>query len=320
MPASSQSKLTDVEDRSYGNGNSEGIGLMSTHTRHDVMPSPAPASLSVFNVAMLTDASLNGPRSILRVVKVFAALAAHPDGRTLAQLCADLALPKTTLFTMLKVLAGAGYLSSSDGVYRLGPEAISLGAQMVESPRRNFPECARPILQKLSERTQETCYLEVLTPDRLSCRYVASVETENWLRFTVKLDSIKPVYATGSGRAMLAYMPPAELAAILKITTFNKVTSKTISSKSALIASLKEVRRICVSTVDSGTVDGVTAVAAPIFGADGSVMAAVTVGGPTARLSQRLSDIQAAVRVAAEDTSRSLGFRGQWPAVHAGAR
>lgn len=273
------------------------------------------AAKPVFDVGALAGAALKGPRSILRVVKVFSVLAAHPEGRTLSQMCADLDLPKTTLFTMLKVLVGAGYLSSTNGVHSLGPEAVLLAGLMVESPRRNFPESARPILQRLSDKTHETCFLAVLTPDRLACRYVATVETDNWLRFTVKLNSTRPVYATGSGRAMLAYMPAAELERILEIASFDKVTPKTVSSKRALLASLKVVRKARVSAVDSGTVEGVTAIAAPIFSAEGEVFAAVTVGGPTMRLSQRLQDTEEAVRTAAEDISRALGFRGIWPSM-----
>ena len=273
----------------------------------------------IFNISALKNTSLDGPRSILRLVKVFAYLAAHSEGQTLTQLSIALSLPKTTLFMMLKVLEGADYLSSVGGNYRLGPEAVALGVLMAESPRRNFPECARPTLQALSVSTGETCFLAVLTADRRFCRYIATVETENWLRFSVKLGSTKPVYATGSGRAMLAFMPTFEVKEILQAISFDKVTSRTVSSRRALLGSLKEVRQRGASVVDSGTVEGVIAVAAPIFGADGAVAAAVTVGGPTARIEQRLGFIEKAVRSAAEDISLRLGFRGSWPAgVHPG--
>jgi DNA-binding IclR family transcriptional regulator len=55
-------------------------------------------------------------------------------------------------------------------------------------------------------------------------------------------------------------------------------------------------------------------VAAPIFDADGRVQAAVTVGGPTMRLTDRLPTIEQAVRDSAGDISRILGFAGDWPA------
>lgn len=267
----------------------------------------------MFNVSALTDKPLTGPRSILRQVQLFAQLGEHSEGQTLAQLCSNMGLPKTTLFTMLNVLVSAGYLSNDGGVYRLGPEAVRLGASMAESPRRNFPHCAKGILENLCQRTGETGFLAVLTADRQFCRYVAVVETDNWLRFSVKLGSQKPSYATGSGRAMLAYLPDGELQPLIDSFPFERLTAKTVTSRRALVAGLKEVRSNRVSTVDSGTVAGVVAVAAPIFGADGQVSAALSVGGPTARLADRLPIIQQAVRDGAEEISRILGYGGEWP-------
>ena len=178
----------------------------------------------MFNIAALANVPLNGPRSILRVVRLFTRLAAHPEGQTLSQLCQGLVLPKTTLFTMLKVLESASFLTSDSGVYRLGPEAVALGAAMAESCRRNFPECAKGVLQSLSERTGETCFLAVLTADRQFCRYVAAVEADNWLRFSVKVGSLKPAYATGSGRAMLAYLPDDEIEQLMERFSFERLT------------------------------------------------------------------------------------------------
>ena len=268
----------------------------------------------MFNVSSLTSTPLNGPRSVLRVVQLFASLGAHPQGQTLAQLCVSLALPRTTLFTMLKVLESAGYLVNDGGAYRLGAQAVALGATMAESPRRNFPDCAKTVLQALSQRTGETCFLAVLTADRQFCRYVAVVETENWLRFSVKTGSQKPAYATGSGRAMLAYMPEKEVLQLLDTFLFERLTPKTVSSRRALLASLKQVRKRGASTVDSGTVAGVLAIAAPIFGADGQIAAALSVGGPNARMAERILAVEMAVKQAAEDISRLLGYRGEWPA------
>ena len=267
----------------------------------------------MFNVSALINVPLTGPRSILRVLQVFARLGAHPEGQTLSQLCHSLSLPKTTLFTMLKVLESAHYLSNDGGAYRLGSEAVALGASMAESPARNFPNCANGVLQNLSQRTGETGFLAVLTPDRQFCKYVAVVETDNWLRFSVKIGSQKPAYATGSGRAMLAYLPETEIQQLLESFQFERLTTKTVSSRRSLLANLKEVRKRGVSSVDSGTVAGVMAVAAPIFGADGHVAAAVSVGGPTARVAERLPAVEVAVIDAAEDISRILGYRGEWP-------
>lgn len=268
--------------------------------------------LAVFDLQAL-DTSAAGPRAIVRVLQVLGHLAQHPQGRTLAQLCEDLKLPKTTLFTMLKTLHGSGYLQLADGVYRLGAPSVILGAAMAASARRSFPDCAQEALESLCRRTGETGILAVLTADGMNCRYVSVVESGNWLRFTVQRDSLKPSYATGTGHAMLAYLPPAEVQAILGRVKFEKITHKTVASRRALLAALQQVRRDHVSTTDSGTVAGVMSVAAPIFDDSGRVVAAVSAGGPSVRMAPQLAAIQRAVRGAAEDISRILGFAGDWP-------
>lgn len=268
---------------------------------------------TVFDVAALTAPSNNGPRSILRLLQLFSLLSNAPDGQTLAQMCEALALPKTTLFTMLKVLQGAGYLVQDKGVYRLGRAAVALGTAMSRASHASFPDCAQGILQRLSRRTGETVFLAVLARDNKFCRYVAVVESDNWLRYSVELGSQKPSYATGTGRAMLAYLPERELKALLDDITFERITPGTVSSRRALVAGLKEVRRHGISIVDSGTVSGVVSVAAPIFDAQGRVAAALSVGGPSARIGLHLRAIDSVVRDGAREISQVLGYGGDWP-------
>ena len=149
-------------------------------------------------------------------------------------------------------------------------------------------------------------FLALLTPDRTHCRYVAVVESQNWLRYSMPLGSEKPSYATGTGRAMLAHLPAHELEALLDQTRFERITPDTVASRRAFVAALKEVRRRGVSTVDSGTVAGVTSVAAPIFDGQGRVAAALSAGGPTARMMLRLAAIEDGL-LAGDDPAPSDG-------------
>ena len=261
----------------------------------------------------LFQGSATGPRAILRLLQVLECLAEHPEGRTLSQICAALEVPKTTLFTMLKVLQASGHTQQAAGIYRLGGPAVKLGAQMAASGRRTFPGCADGTLQSLCRCTGETGFLAVLTADGADCRYVSVVETDSSLRFTVKVDSLKPSYATGTGQAMLAYLPDAELRAILERVTFERITDKTVRSRAALLKKLDAVRRCGTSTTDSGTVAGVLSVAAPIFDHAGRVVAAISVGGPSARMAGPIERIEREVRGAAEDISAILGYAGEGP-------
>jgi DNA-binding IclR family transcriptional regulator len=254
------------------------------------------------------------PRAILRVPQVLAALAHAAQGLTLSQLSQALSLPKTTLHTMLRVLEQARFVTASDGRFRIGPEAVMLGAAIAGAPRE-FPDCALGILEDVSRRTGETALLAELTPDRRSCRYVASVETDNWLRFSVPVGSLRPAYATGSGQAMLAYLDDDALREALAGVRLERITPRTVASRTVLARALRRVRERGVSSVDGGTVGGVISVAAPIFDARGHCIGAITAGGPTARVEPRLERLEHEVIEGARQASRLLGYLGAWPPV-----
>ena len=254
----------------------------------------------------------DGPRAILRVLQVLSVLSGEPHGMTLSRLARALGLPKTTLHTMLRVLEHAHYVTSAEGRFRIGPEAVMLGSSIAGAPRA-FPDCALGILEDVAGRTGETALLAVLTPDRRSCRYVATVETENWLRFSVPVGSLKPAYATGSGQAMLAYLDDEALRASLAGVRFERITPRTVTTRAAFAQALRRVRERGVSAVDGGTVAGVTSVAAPVVDGTGHCVGAVTVGGPTARLEARIARIEDDVSQAGRQASRLLGYLGAWP-------
>lgn len=269
---------------------------------------------SPFDLEGLAAKPASGPRSVLRVPRVLAILAAHPEGLSLAMISRRLALPKTSVFTLLGTLQQAHFVEHEHHLWRLGQAAVELGQAMGSSAQRKFPDCARPILEELAQRSGETVLLAQLSPDREQCLYVATVEPEHWLRFSVKVGSLKPAYATGSGRAMLAWLSDTELSDLLDRFSFDRITPLTVGSKRALRAGLNETRRRAVSTVDGGTVTGVMAVAAPIFDAQGAVVAAVSIGGPTERIRPVTASIEAAARDGGEQISRTLGYLGPWPA------
>lgn len=255
---------------------------------------------------------LGGPRSVVRVLQVLAAVANQPLGMTLSALAQSLALPKTTLHTMLKVMVGARYLVLTDNRFRVGERGLALGAAIVGTPRA-FPECIQGILEDLAERTGETALCSELTPDRRSCRYIASAETKNWLRFSVPVGSLRDAHATGSGQAMLAFLSPKALQQALADLRWSRITPQTVASRSALLRSLERVRQRGVSTVHGGTVAGVTSVAAPIFDASGVCIAALSLGGPSSRLERQLETLEHIAIEAAQQASRLMGFTGTWP-------
>jgi IclR family KDG regulon transcriptional repressor len=259
---------------------------------------------------MSDDPNVTGPRSALRVMDILQALAAEPEGLTLAKLSDRLKLPKTSVFSLLRALDGGGYVRGHDGHYTLGDQALKLGASLGQA--RSFPKCARPVLEWLARETEETILLGVLSEEGHEISYVDVIESEKPLRFAVRIGNRRPLYCTAAGKAMLAFLPNGFRTKYLAQTKFVKFTEDT-SSKEELIALFPGIRRHGVVVDANGIIDGATGIASPCFDEAGLVSCSVTIAGPTARMLAMRDRIEQLTLGAAQQISQILGYRGLYP-------
>jgi IclR family transcriptional regulator, KDG regulon repressor len=251
-----------------------------------------------------------GPRSALRVMDILLALAAEPEGLTLAKLSERLKLPKTSVFSLLRALEGGSYVRGQNGHYALGDQAFRLGANLGQV--RPFPKSARPVLEWLARETDETILLGVLSEEGHEISYVDVIESEKPLRFAVRIGNRRPLYCTAAGKAMLAFLPKNVQTAYLAQTKFVKFTFDT-SSKEELAAMFPEIRRRGVVVDANGIIDGATGIASPCFDVAGIVSCSVTIAGPTGRMLETRERIEQLTLKAAEQISQILGYRGPYP-------
>jgi len=155
----------------------------------------------------------------------------------------------------------------------------------------------------LSEATGEKINLAVLDGQeveqisQLDCTYL--IGGVNWG------DQKIPLHASALGKVFLAYgaeLPPGRL---------RKISSRTITSRQRLADDLEKTRLRGWAMADSELEPGLIAVAAPVFTADGSVVAALSISGPTLRMSREVAQEYAQLLVdAALAASAALGFEG----------
>src|SRR5262245_18302256 len=247
-----------------------------------------------------------GHRAANRVVDILELLAASADGLALRELSAHLETPKSSLLPLLRALASRGYLAhASSGEYRLGTAALELGAR--GPAHRDLVEVARPGLLELMRRTGETVFLGALAGDRASVVYVDKVESDQVIRYAGGVGDRRPLHATSSGKAILAFLSAGEREEILRSLSLARHTERTVTSLTALRTSLEEIQRsgVCV-TVDE-LVPGASGIAAPVFDRHGQVAGACAIGGPTDRVRPRLKILATEVKAAARGLSALLG-------------
>ncbi len=256
-----------------------------------------------------------GPRAILRVPEVLMAVATADGGRTLADLCRDLGVPKTSLHRLLRVLEHAGYLVNASGTFLPGPESARLAAALQGGPPQphpSFPACARPVLEWFAGITGETTMIGAFAEQSREIVYLDVVESTAPLRYAPAIGDRRPLHAVPAGKAILAFQPLAYRLDYLDQAEFVQATPQT-TDKAELPDVLEQVRHEAVAFDRNGYVRGASALASPIFGRDGRVRHAVSVTGPTDRIAASLDSLRDLTRTAGQRISRILGFSDPYP-------
>jgi DNA-binding IclR family transcriptional regulator len=249
-------------------------------------------------------------RAPQRVMQVIAALARSRDGLSLTQISAQLGVPKTSLFSLLRSLESGGYVISENGHHRLGQETYTIAAMIQKTDA--FPGNVRPIFMELHKACEETVMLGVPADDWSHLVYVDVIEASSWLRYSANVGAHRPLYSTSMGLTLLAFATREQQARYLETAQLAPITAHTITSKKGLMQAFREIRaRGYVSS--SGSIEGATGVSAAVFDSSGGLHAAVSMAGPTARYERDAERFAVLVMTCGEKMSRALGYAGDYP-------
>ena len=217
-------------------------------------------------------------QSIERAFSVLATLADGPLGVT--EVAERARLPKSTAARLLASLTREDVVEQQPGSsrYRLGPRLLSLAAGL--RPTRGLIATAHPFLVELALRTGEAAGLSV--PDGSTIHYIDQVESPNPVQVRDWTGTRIPLHAVSSGQVVLANLSPAELERYLA-ERLERFTARTLVDASALRERLHAVRRDGYAWAREEYAEGIVSIAAPIADADGEVVAAVHVHGPSYR-------------------------------------
>lgn len=243
-----------------------------------------------------------------RVVQILDCFGPERNDLRLVEIAAETGLHKSTLYRLLEAMRDHRLIGFDEarGTYHLGMKLFELGSQAVE--RLALEKHAHPILDRLAAASGETAHLCVL--DGAEVVYIAKVESTRTLRIPSAVGRRNPAYCTGVGKAILAHLEPERLARYLADTPLQRFTNKTLAAATDLKANLRQVVSRGFAIDDEEREDGVRCVAAPVRDHSGQVIAAISIAGPTMRVTkERLAELAAHVVGAANEISTNLGHR-----------
>src|SRR5262245_3443662 len=223
------------------------------------------------------------------------------------EIAAELEVHKSTAFRLVGALENRQLVEqvSDRGKYRLGFGIIRLAGATtatLDLPREGQAVCAR-----LAFELDETVNLAILdtgAATNITQSYgSAAVTTRNWI------GQRTPLHATSSGKILLAWAEERILDEALD--TLERFTPKTITSRSKLLAELELTRSRGWAATNEELEIGLNAVAAPIRGTGGAVVAAVSVSGPAYRLTvDSFPSVTTPLCAGAEEISGRIGYFG----------
>jgi DNA-binding IclR family transcriptional regulator len=253
---------------------------------------------------------MDSPQSVTRVIQILEALCCSPTALSLADLSRALNAPKSSIAALLRGLVEAELIVSSDGAYRLGPSAFGLGSALTEARRRlQSSDLVREGMRRLADRSGETVLLGVRDSGADTMTYVDIIESRNSVRFAMSRGDRRPLYCTAGGRVLLATLPEEELRTYLSHLKPRQLTTNTETNKRRLAEAIAAARDAGVAQTADQAADGVTGTAAVIRDAAATVIGALIVAAPTARLGDRGAELLRLVVAEAAAISRSLGYR-----------
>ncbi len=226
-----------------------------------------------------------GAQSIDRAAQLVTAVVQADGPINFTELVEDCGLARSTTSRLLAALENNHLLERDQfGAYRAGALFALHAAR--HDPWSQLVRIARPVMDAVGAATGETVNLAIPRGDtvvqiaQVDSTYLLSAR--NWMQVDV------PPHCSALGKVLYAFDALA-----LPVGDLEQLTAKSLATSAALHRQLSGIRRRGYALCRDELEVGLDAVAAPVLGPDGDVVAGLGVSGPSARLTPKLDEIGA---------------------------
>jgi IclR family acetate operon transcriptional repressor len=237
-----------------------------------------------------------GAQAALRAIRLLKLFTPERREMSLGDVSKIAGLNKTTTHRLLRALQSEAMIdqNSATGLYRLGPGLMALGVQALSSSDLRLR--VRPILKRLAKDSGETVTLEVPIDD--SMLILDEVTGAHVIGAGGNVGTRWPLHATSTGKAVIAF----DDSGILRLgDELQSLTPNTIVDRSVLEGQFGNIRRRGFAESVDELEDGFSGVATVVRGGMGEVLGALSICGPTQRLTSACrARLGASLRVASD--------------------
>jgi IclR family acetate operon transcriptional repressor len=217
--------------------------------------------------------SVNATRTSFRILEVLKEL----EGGGPSDVASQLQMAKSTVHDHLQTLESTGYVVRDGEQYKLGPRFLDLGG--FARQQLNIYQVASPKIEELAQETGH--HANLMIEDNGEGVFLCKSTGQN----AVQLDTYEgmrvSLHTTAMGKAILAHLPEQRVETVVDRHGLEQVTENTIVDREALFEELAATRERGYAIDDEERVRGMRCIAAPISGESETVVASVSVSGPT---------------------------------------
>ncbi len=234
-------------------------------------------------------------------------IAEQRDGCTHTQLAQGLDIPKSSLTALLNDLQSQGYLQRNDetGKFTIGIQVLWLANSYLRN--LSLARMGTPIVGELYAAVHQFSVLAI--PSGTEYVVICTESVPALFTHNLQIGYRGPLFASATGRAILAHLPDDRVNEILLASQLSALTPYTKTDPLAIKAELREIRKRGIADVREESILGITGLAAPVFDRSGTPIAAIGVAGPTLQLAtEQLPEVEDAIKRAAFKLSEQLGW------------
>jgi DNA-binding IclR family transcriptional regulator len=230
-----------------------------------------------------------------------------------SELSRRLGLHKNNVFRLLATLELGGYMeqSASNDRYRLGVRCLELGRAYSRS--HTLVERARPALGKLVENLGETAHLGVLR--EFEVVHLDGIQSSRLLVTASRVGQRLPVHCSALGKVLMGCAAAATRerydALVVSGGALEALTPATVVDGAKLFEQLRTVGGLGYALDISECEEGLNCAAAPVYDENGEVLAALSVSGPSFRVTEDVlySKVVPMLTSVTKELSSALGFQ-----------
>src|SRR5262245_63494823 len=272
--------------------------------------SPVPRRANVERMHRDTDGTV---QSLVRALTLLELLAEDDEGYRLVDLAERAGLSSSTTHRLLTTLEQKRFVhfDREANLWHVGVQCFAVGAAF--GRRRNIATLALPVMRRLRDATGESVNLGVA--DQGDVVFLAQVESRELMRAMGKPGGRMPLACTAMGQAILAAMSDQEVSDYVRQYGLPRRTPSSIARATGLHEALVEARRAGYAVDHEENAVGLRCVAAVLHDEYGRPFAAVSIAGPTVRVTlAKLPELSGHVLAAAREITTAIGGRARLPA------